>query len=58
MNILLSHKKEHHCAIYRDIDGPRKSYTERSNSEREKQISCNINYMWNLEKWYRQTYLQ
>ena len=27
-------------------------------SEREKQISFNITYMWNLEKWYRWTYLQ
>ena len=24
-----------------------------SKSEREKQISYNIAYMWNLEKWYR-----
>ena len=27
-------------------------------SEREKQISYNIAYMWNLEKWYTWTYLQ
>ena len=30
----------------------------RMKSEREKQISCNIAYMWNLEKWYRLTYWQ
>ena len=29
-----------------------------SKSEREKQISYNIAYMWNLEKLYRRTYLQ
>ena len=27
-------------------------------SKSEKQISYNITYMWNLEKWYRWTYLQ
>ena len=33
-------------------------YTEWSNSEREKQI-LHINvYLWNLEEWYRWTYLQ
>ena len=26
--------------------------------ERERQISYNIAYMWNLEKWYRCTHLQ
>ena len=34
------------------------SHTEWSKSERKKQISYNITYMWNLEKWYRWTYLQ
>ena len=27
-------------------------------SEREKQASYNIAYMWNLEKWYRWSYSQ
>ena len=44
--------------ICRDVDGPRVCHTEWSESEREKQISCNIAYMWNVEKWYRWTYLQ
>ena len=26
--ILLSHKKELNCAIYRDVDGPRDCHTE------------------------------
>ena len=56
--ILLSHKKEQNCAIYRDVDGPRDCHTEWSKSEREKQISYIIAYMWNLEKWHRWTYLQ
>ena len=56
--ILLSHKKEWNSAICRDVDGPRDCHTEWSKSEREKQISYNITYMWNLEEWYRWTYLQ
>ena len=34
------------------------SQTEWSKSEREKQILYISAYMWNLEKWYRWTYLQ
>ena len=56
--ILLSHKKEWNSAICSDMDGPRDCHTEWSKSEREKQISYNIAYMWNQEKWYRLTYLQ
>ena len=55
--ILLSHKKEQNCVICRDMDGCRDCPTELSRSEREKQ-KLFINYMWNLEKWYRWTYLQ
>ena len=40
------------------MDGPRKCHTEWSKSEGEKQISYNNAYMWNLEKWYRWSYLQ
>ena len=49
--ILLSHRKERNCIIYRDVDGPRDFHTVKS--EREKQISYINAYMWNLEKWYR-----
>ena len=56
--ILLRRKKEWNSAIYREVDGPRDCHTKWSKSEREKQISCNIVYVWNLEKWYRWTYLQ
>ena len=40
------------------MDGPRDCHIEWSKSEREKQISYNIAYMWNLEIWCRLTYLQ
>ena len=56
--ILLSHKKKWNCAIWREVDGPRDCHTEWSKSDREKQLSSINAYMWNLEKWYRWTYLQ
>ena len=56
--ILLSHKKEQNWVICRDVDGPRDSHTERSKSEREKQILYINAYMWSLEKWYKLTGLQ
>ena len=40
------------------MNGPRECHTEWSKSEREKQISYNNAYMWNLEKCYRCSYLQ
>ena len=40
------------------MDGSRDCHIEQSKSEREKQISYINSYMWNLEKWYRLTYLQ
>jgi len=36
--ILLSHKKEHNSAIFRDADEPRDCDTEWSKSERDKQM--------------------
>ena len=56
--ILLSHEKEWNWVICRDVGGPRVCHTEWSKLEREKQISYNNVYMWNLEKWYRWTDLQ
>ena len=47
--VLLSHKKEQNWAICRDVDTSRDCHTEWSKSEREKQISYNNAYMWNLE---------
>ena len=56
--ILPSHKKEQNGVTYRDMDGPRMSYKVKFKSEREKQISNIKTYTWNLEKWYRWSYLQ
>ena len=56
--ILLSHKKEWNWVICRDVDVPRECHTEWSKSEREKQISYNNAYTWNLEKRYRRSQLQ
>ena len=56
--ILFSQKKEWNSVICRDIDRPRDCHTKWNKSEREKQVSYHITYMWNLEKWYRLTYLE
>ena len=55
---LLNHKKEWNCIICRNVDGPRDCHTEWSKSERENQVWDMNTYMWNLEKWYRWSYLQ
>ena len=44
--ILLSHKKEWNNAVCSNMDGPR-DYP--SKSDRERQISYDITYMWNLK---------
>ena len=41
--------KEWNNAICSNMDGPRDYYTKRSKSERERQISYDITYMWNLK---------
>ena len=43
-------KKKSNRAICRDVEGLRDCHTEWNKSEREKQVSYNIAYMWNLEK--------
>ena len=40
------------------MDGPRPCSTEWSKSDKERQISYDIAYMWNLKKGYKWTYLQ
>ena len=39
------------------MDGPRDYHTKWSKSDRERQISYDVTYMWNLKK-YKWTYLQ
>ena len=48
--ILLSLKKEPNNAICSNMYGPRDYHTNWSKSERERQILCNITYMWDLKK--------
>ena len=48
--ILLSHKKEWNNATCSNMDGPRDYHTKWSKSDRERQISYDITYMWNLKK--------
>ena len=46
--ILLSHKKGWNNAICSNMNVPRDYHTKWSESDRERQISCDITYMWNL----------
>ena len=46
--ILLNHKKERNSATCSNMDGPRDYHTKWSKSDTERQIPCNITYMWNL----------
>ena len=48
--ISLSHKNEWNNAICSNMDGLRDYHTKWSKSDRERQISCDIAYMWNLKK--------
>ena len=59
--ILLSHQKEWNIAICSNMDGPGDDHTKWSKSDRKRQISYDIAYMWNLKKKrkrYKWTYLQ
>ena len=40
------------------MNGPRVYHSKWSQSDRERQITYDITYTWNLKKWYKQTYLQ
>ena len=56
--ILLSHKKEWSNDICSNVVGPRDYHPKWSKSDRERQISYDIAYIWNLKKWYKLNYLQ
>ena len=51
--LLLSHKKEWNNAIFSNMDRPRDYHTKWSKSDRARQISYDITYIWNLKIWYR-----
>ena len=40
------------------MDGPRDDHTKWNKSNRERQILYDITSVWNLNKWYKWTYLQ
>ena len=40
------------------MDGPRDDHTKWSKLDRERQVSYDITYMWDLKKWYKWTNLQ
>ena len=46
--VLLSHKKEQNNATCSNTDGTRDSHTKWNKSETERQIPCDITYVWNL----------
>ena len=48
--ILLSHKKEWNNVIFSNMNGPQVDHTKWSKSDRERQISYAITYIWNLKK--------
>ena len=58
--ILLSHEKEWDNAICSNMDGPRDYQTKWSKPDRERWMSYDITYMWNLrrKKRYKWIYLQ
>ena len=47
--ILLNHKKEWNNAICTNMEGPRNYHAKWNKPERERQIPCDITYMWNLK---------
>ena len=47
--ILLSHKKEWNNATCSNMDRPRDDHTKWNKSERERQTSYDISYMWDLK---------
>ena len=55
--ILVSHLKEWNNAICSTMDGSRDCHTEWSKSEREVETLYDIPYVWNLNTWYKLTYL-
>ena len=40
------------------MEGPRDYHTKWSKSDRERKISYDKTYKWNLKQWYKWTYLQ
>ena len=47
--VLVSHEKKRNSSIYNNINGTRGHYAKQK-SDRERQIPCDITYIWNLKK--------
>ena len=56
--ILINYKKEHIWVSSEEVDELRAYYTEWSKSKRERQIQYINTYLWNLERWNQQFYMQ
>ena len=56
--VLLSHKKEWNWVIYKDMERPRDCHREWNKAKQQKQIAYITAYIWNLKKYYSQSYLQ
>ena len=56
--ILLSYKKEWIWVSSNEVEEPRAYYVEWSKSKRERQIPYINTYIWNLERWYKWSYVQ
>ena len=50
--------KKPNNAIFSNMDGPGAYHTKWSKSDRERQLSYDTTFRWNLNKWYKWTYLQ
>ena len=51
-------KNKWNIAICSNMDGPRDYHTKWSKPDRERQISYDMTYIWNLKKGYKGTYSQ
>ena len=50
--------KEWNNAICSNMGEPKDYHTKWTKSNRERWVTCNTTYMWNLKKWYKWTYLR
>ena len=56
--IILNYEQEFIWVSSDEVDEPGAYYTEQNKSERERQILYINAYIWNLERWHQQSYMQ
>ena len=49
-NGIVNHKKEGNIVIYNNMDGLWGNYSMSNKSDRERQILCDLIYMWDLKR--------